>query len=407
MSISSVVGSGEDGHSTCVRWLDAMVEANIPAFLWGEPGLGKTAHTEKHFADRGYNVVPLIGSTMEPTEIGGLPVLGERREGVMQTKYALQEWFHDAVEKDAEGIPTLLFLDEFNLCPHETESAFMYLVQSRTLHGRTLPDSTRIVAAGNPPSDIMETRDLPPAMASRFAHIDWTGASDEQLAEGERKEWPTAPPEWDSGKDRRDDYLAWHQVCRAFKAANPNMRNDLSTAMPEELYGKIAIEGRGWPCNRSWSNLARALAVLGGPRDIRDWTFLSVITESLLGSAVAVAFFTYAKSLDLPDPQTWLDDPSLAAGPHRSDKLAVMVQAVACLATSAEGQGDYKPTWDKGVAVMGAIAGAHSAGTAAPGMLELAAHVPQKASGGSAALSKASSQVMMDHFADLIDLADV
>lgn len=407
MPITSVIESGEDAHSTCARWLDAMVEANIPAFLWGEPGLGKTAHVQKHFSDRGYNVVPLIGSTMEPTEIGGLPVLDERRAGLMQTKYALQEWFHDAVEKDEEGTPTLLFLDEFNMCPHETESAFMFLVQNRTLHGNTLPDSTRIVAAGNPPSDIMETRDVPPAMASRFGHMDWPGASDDQLVEGERKGWPTAPAEWDGDENRRDNYLAWQQVCRAFKAANPHLRNDLSPTMPEELYGKIAIQGRGWPCNRSWTNLASSLAVLGGPTDVRDWTFLSVLTESLLGSAVAVAFFTFAKSLDLPDPQTWLDDPSLAAGSHRSDKLAVMVQAVACLATSAEGQKDYKATWDKGVAVMGVIADAHSPGVAASGMIELADHAPQKASGGAAALSKKSSEVMMDHFADLINLADV
>ena len=410
MSKTSVVESGDTEHSTCIRWLDVMVEANIPAFEWGEPGLGKTAHTEKHFSDRGYNVVSLIGATMEPTEIGGLPTLIERGEGVMQTKYALQEWFHDAVEKDAEGIPTLLFLDEFNLCPHETEAAFMYLVQSRILHGNKLPNSTRIVAAGNPPSDIMETRELPPAMASRFAHKDWAGASDRELDEGERKGWPTAPPEWSDTDNRQSNYLAWNQVCRAFKANNPALRNDLSPSMADELYGKIAMEGRGWPCNRSWTNLARALAVLGGPRDIqdeRDWDFLSVITESLLGTAPTVPFYTYAKSLDLPDPQTWLDDPSLAAKKHRGDKLAVMVHAVACLATSSEGQKDYKAKWDQGVAVMGAIAGAHSAGTAAPGMLELADHIPKRASGEAAALSKSSEQVMLEHFADLIDLADV
>ena len=407
MSNNSVVNSSEDAHSTCVRWLDTMVEAAIPAFLWSEPGVGKTSHTLKFFSDRGYNTVPLVGSTIEPTEVGGVPELAERGNGLKQTRYALPEWYHDAVEMDADGIPTLLLLDEFNMCPHETEAAFMFLVQNRMLHGHRLPESTRIVAAGNPPSDIMETRDMGPAMTSRFAHIDWLGASDDQLFEGERKGWPTAPPEWDSDKDRQDDYMAWQQVCRAFKATHPKLRNDLSPSMPEELYGKIAIEGRGWPCNRSWTNLARALAVMGGPRDVRDWTFLSVITESLLGSAPTVGFFNFVKELDLPDPQTWLDNPSLAAGTHRSDKMAVMVHSVACLAASAKGQKDYKAIWDKGVAVMGVIAEAHSPGVAAPGMLELAEHAPQRASGGAAALSKSSDRVMMEHFADLINLADV
>ncbi len=123
---------------SAVRQLRAAIAANITVMFEGDPGIGKTAVASQAYAEladsgRFSHCVTLIGSTLDPTDIGGFPVVGAdgsfTRAPISQIKIASEH-------------PTLVILDEFSCAPKGVEATMLRLL---------LPDHDGIRWAGDTP----------------------------------------------------------------------------------------------------------------------------------------------------------------------------------------------------------------------------------------------------------------
>jgi len=75
-----------------------------PVFIWGAPGIGKSALVERFAADVGMACVSLLGSQLAPEDIIGVPRI---EDGVSHFCPPAQI---------ARAEPFVLFLDELNAC---------------------------------------------------------------------------------------------------------------------------------------------------------------------------------------------------------------------------------------------------------------------------------------------------
>lgn len=136
---------------------------SVPMAFVGDPGYGKTAQVQEAGWELGYDVITIIGSTREETDIAGIPALVNGRSTTITPDWGL------ALQEK----PGLLLLDEFNRARPEVLNAMLTLVQSRTFpNGRDkLHDHTIIIAVMNDP-EMVDAEHLCPAMNNRFGWVD-------------------------------------------------------------------------------------------------------------------------------------------------------------------------------------------------------------------------------------------
>ena len=89
-----------------------------PIFIWGAPGIGKSALVQKFADEVGMPCVSLLGSQLAPEDIIGIPkIRGNTSEFLPPKMIAREE-------------PYVLFLDELNACSQEVQKAFYSLIQT-------------------------------------------------------------------------------------------------------------------------------------------------------------------------------------------------------------------------------------------------------------------------------------
>lgn len=137
-----------------------LLDANVPAFIWGEPGIGKSQGVAQVAADRGAAFVDIRLSMFDPVDLRGLPTI----------QGAETVWNRPAIWPTDSGKETVLFLDEMDRAPPAVLNAALQIVLDRRIGEHVLPASVRIVAAGNGTTD-KGTNRLPGAAANRFAHL--------------------------------------------------------------------------------------------------------------------------------------------------------------------------------------------------------------------------------------------
>ena len=71
---------------------DACVAADVPVFLWGPPGSGKSSAVRCWAGERGYALTELTPSVLDPTDLLGLPYQREDGRGGFDTWYAPPDW---------------------------------------------------------------------------------------------------------------------------------------------------------------------------------------------------------------------------------------------------------------------------------------------------------------------------
>ena len=122
-------------------------ENKVPMLLLSNPGLAKTSIVNEIGEHYGYHVVSLIGSGFENNEILGFQV-NEPGKECLTTKNPT--WYQTIINKQKEGIPCILFIDELSVCPSLVQGALYRLIFERTIgNGNTLPDDCVIISAGN------------------------------------------------------------------------------------------------------------------------------------------------------------------------------------------------------------------------------------------------------------------
>ena len=143
--------------------LDYFIDVDIPTFIWGAPGVGKSSIVAQMTEKRRWGLVDFRLTTRDPVSLMGLPSL----QGTT-TKWLSPDEYPQ-VERDGEK--GILFLDELNAASPAMQTAAFGLVLERKIGSYQLPPKWRIVAAGNRQSDRAAAQRMPSALANRFAHI--------------------------------------------------------------------------------------------------------------------------------------------------------------------------------------------------------------------------------------------
>ncbi len=130
-----------------------------PVFIWGAPGIGKSALVEQFAAEIGLPCVSLLGSQLAPEDIIGIPqIRGETSEFLPPKMIARKE-------------PYVLFLDELNACSQEVQKAFYSLIHERRIGEYHLPEGSIVVGAGNRIQDSAIVKTMSSALINRMFHV--------------------------------------------------------------------------------------------------------------------------------------------------------------------------------------------------------------------------------------------
>lgn len=225
-----------------------------PVFIWGAPGIGKSALVEEFASEVGMPCVSLLGSQLAPEDIIGIPrINGETSEFLPPKMIARKE-------------PYVLFLDELNACSQEVQKAFYSLIHERRIGEYHLPEGSIVVGAGNRSTDSAIVKTMSSALLNRMFHI--------QLKA-------------DAGQ-----WIKW---------ANKNSLHpwviDYIIQRPDHLFSEPPKTEEPFSTPRSWHMLSDALTEYGaGKREIST-DILKMLAYACLTPSHAGMFLAYTKTL--------------------------------------------------------------------------------------------------------------
>jgi MoxR-like ATPase len=131
-----------------------------PVFIWGPPGIGKSALVEQFAHDVGLECVSLLGSQLAPEDLIGVPRIEDNRSVFCPPRMI------------ARDEPYLLFVDELNACSFEVQKAFYSLINDRRLGEYRLPAGSVVVGAGNRAQDQAIVKPMSSALMNRMLHVE-------------------------------------------------------------------------------------------------------------------------------------------------------------------------------------------------------------------------------------------
>jgi len=284
-----------------------------PVLAWGEPGVGKTAVITAIGDALNVPVEVVIASIREPSDFGGLPVVGEGGVRLHAPAWA---------QRLAAAQQGILFLDEISTAPPAVQAALLRVVLDRVVGELELPAGVAVVAAANPPEIAAGGWELSPPLANRFVHLQWkVDAAD--WCEGMVKGFstPSIP------QINETAFPAAYERARALVAAFIRRRPTLLCAVPKTE----EAQGRAWPSPRSWHAAATLMAAAEAAG--ADGEVVSALVAGCVGEAAALEFLQFRRELDLPDPQQVMGNPDLLKG-LTGDRMHAALTAVVAHATA-------------------------------------------------------------------------
>lgn len=303
------------------------IQTRSPLFLWGGPGIGKTAVLEQIADALEEPLHTVILSIREPSDQGGLPyimrsdgtALPEGAAGLLDAGVRMvPPMWARMLSADGHGV---VFWDEFNTAVPTTQSSALRVIHGGYAGDLRLPSETSHVAAGTPATQVAGGYDLTAAIANRWTHIDWPVDSN-TWANGMVAGFPKPvvtrlPSSW------RDSLAAKRGLVSAFIRRKPNLLYMLPKAPSEQ--------GRAWASPRMWDRVATLMAASNGIGHGEKSEVGRLLIHGCVGQAAGAEFIEWVANLDLRDPEDYLADPSTPL-PQRQDQLMATLDSVAAAA---------------------------------------------------------------------------
>ena len=236
-----------------------------PVFIWGAPGIGKSALVEQFANEIGLPCVSLLGSQLAPEDIIGIPqIKGDTSEFLPPKMIARKE-------------PYVLFLDELNACSQEVQKAFYSLIHERRIGEYHLPKGSVVIGAGNRQQDSAIVKTMSSALINRMFHV--------QL------------------KVDTDKWLSW-----AYENNIHKWVIDYITERPDHLFSEPPKTEEPYSTPRSWHMLSDALKECKAGEKTKDVNgeeaensidsdFLKAIVYGCISPRHAGMFIAYTKQL--------------------------------------------------------------------------------------------------------------
>lgn len=279
----------------------AAVMANQVVLLIGDPGVGKSAICNIIAAELGLPCFTLLGSTLDPTDVGGLPM--RAADGNRVTRTPLDEIYQCAVA------PGVLFLDEISAAPGPVQAAMLRLILERVAGSVHLHPDTRIVAAANPPEQAPAGFELSSPLMGRMCVVHFR-PEESEILDYMRNLGSDTEDASELDKAIRDESMMWAAV---------------ANAMPELLQVDIPKEcvtgGQPWGAPRSWERAIRGRAAASaiGLDPASDAVYK--LTAGSVGNRCAMTYSGILKMIkELPTVDEIVEAPDTCICPTAKDK---------------------------------------------------------------------------------------
>jgi hypothetical protein len=265
--------------------LRTLVAARQPVFLWGGPGIGKSAIVHQLAAVLKVALQDVRALLLDPVDLRGLPFLG--KDG--RSKWATPEF----LPQEGSGI---LFLDELNAAPGMVQASCYQLVLDRKLGEYTLPEGWAIIAAGNRDSDRAVTTRMPTPLRNRFVHLEF---------EVDLQDWS----EWAIAAGIRPEVIAFLRF-------------------RQELLSAFDRDANAFPSPRSWEFVSRILDATP------DQSVEHELFAGAVGAGSATEFSGFLKTFrELPNIDAILLNPLKEPVPGNAAAQYAVASALAHCAT--------------------------------------------------------------------------
>ena len=226
-----------------------------PVFIWGAPGIGKSALVVKFATSLGLECETLLGTQLAAEDLIGVPQLVTGEDGVTRSRFA-------PPVSIAKTEPFCLFLDELNASSPDVQKAMYSLVLDRRLGEVTLPEGSIVIGAGNRATDSALARPMASALINRMVHIHL--------------------------KADAEDWLSWATA----EGLHPLIIQYL-TERPTHLWSQAPKSQETFSTPRSWHILSDCM--LSYPEGDVDDTTLEVLTSGLLTANHSSSFRAWIK----------------------------------------------------------------------------------------------------------------
>lgn len=145
--------------------LDQKTHNAPPCLLLSSAGTGKTSTVRKYCEYMDYNLITLIPSQCDSSDVLGLQIVDHETN---RMKRLTPSWFNRMKDIMQNGKRTVLFIDEISTCDAYIQGPLLDLIFSHNLGEETLPENVFIVAAGNYSSDLNNEFRMSAPLVNRF-----------------------------------------------------------------------------------------------------------------------------------------------------------------------------------------------------------------------------------------------
>lgn len=269
--------------TTFKKSISYLFKADVPAFVWGHHGIGKSTVPRKWCEENGWKFFDFRLNTQADIGdfLGLQDFVKDEKGNVKAVKHYPPEWLVSSIEfcKQNPDKGTLVFMDELNRAARfDMIGPVFQMSLDKRLHTIEFPPNLKLMFASNPNTEDYNILDLnDKALMDRFIHIPLIPL---------RKEF------FEYARERKVDERIIN-----FLLENPSF-------IEETDLQEFSVDDIVKPSRRTWVEYIDKLVKVGTPDDI-----LQELLKGGVGITISTAFFKYLENDDKPlSPEDVLND---------------------------------------------------------------------------------------------------